>query len=684
MAIVRVPTTPGRSVQVAGLPGQRLQYAESRNLVGKAMEQAGGALGEAADAWAAIKAVEDDAAVKKLDVQVSSTLREELWTGDGAYFTKQGMEASNAREDVRKRFDEIREQTLSQATNPRQREMMSTVLDKRLGDNLLDVAKHATVQLNVELERQSLARIGEFQADAVLNAHNPERFAEYMAGGFDEIDRLALRQGWTGDRQNYEERKFESGVIKQGAETFFATNDIDGVLAFLDRNRSSLLPADMIDIEEKLSPALRVRAADELVALTDDAEPIADARGKVTFTSPVKGGKYTPGQGFGASRGKSAHNGVDIAAPVGSEINPIAPGKVVSVSSDGRSGKYVVVDHGGGYTSSYSHMGKQAVAVGDRVDQRTVLGAVGMTGRTSGPHLHLVVKKGGQAVDPKGVLGTQTAAAGSAATRSGADRQARLEELIKERGLSPEMADLARQRLDQKVARDQRVQNMREEAAMDDALAMAESLGDSFTSPAQIPGYSDLSPRDKITITNMAESNAKGDAPVANSTHYAGLSMMAIEAPDQFLKVDLRAERHLIAPNEIVSLAKQQAAIRAAPERQADLLGAIRGQINLFAPKEMKLAGDKNKQRYARFANGMLLYVNTRVKPGEQPSRALIEEAFHHTAKTFAGASDAGLATYDIPSTFTATYTREFRALRKRDPTIQELNSAWKRVGMTE
>lgn len=123
-----------------------------------------------------------------------------------------------------------------------------------------------------------------------------------------------------------------------------------------------------------------------------------------TFQMPVEGRVTDP---FGKKRASGeTHNGVDIAAPEGSSIRPIAPGVVVAVGNDSKSGNFVFVRHPDGTTSSYSHMANQAVQIGDPVGMQSALGTVGMTGDTTGPHVHLVVRNAQrQYVNPQALMG---------------------------------------------------------------------------------------------------------------------------------------------------------------------------------------------------------------------------------------------------------------------------------------
>ncbi len=104
----------------------------------------------------------------------------------------------------------------------------------------------------------------------------------------------------------------------------------------------------------------------------------------------------------GVSQGYFAfHSGVDITAPLGSKIYPIAAGKVgvVGIFRQGY-GRHVIIEHEDGLVSLYAHMGKIEVHEGEDVTKETVLGEVGLTGHTTGPHLHLEIKVRGKSVNP--------------------------------------------------------------------------------------------------------------------------------------------------------------------------------------------------------------------------------------------------------------------------------------------
>jgi murein DD-endopeptidase MepM/ murein hydrolase activator NlpD len=94
------------------------------------------------------------------------------------------------------------------------------------------------------------------------------------------------------------------------------------------------------------------------------------------------------------------HKGIDIAAPKGTPIRAAADGRVIANGWNGGYGQQVRIDHARGLETSYSHMSAIAAAAGSFVRQGEVIGYVGSTGLSTGPHLHYEVRRGGQLVDP--------------------------------------------------------------------------------------------------------------------------------------------------------------------------------------------------------------------------------------------------------------------------------------------
>jgi murein DD-endopeptidase MepM/ murein hydrolase activator NlpD len=120
------------------------------------------------------------------------------------------------------------------------------------------------------------------------------------------------------------------------------------------------------------------------------------------ITSAFGETRFSPSSG-----GTRPHMGLDISAPVGTPVLSPADGVVISAGREAEYGRMVCVDHGHGYTSKYGHLHEIHVKAGDRVQAGQVLGTVGTSGNTTGPHLHYEVRFYGRPVNPYSYL-TQT------------------------------------------------------------------------------------------------------------------------------------------------------------------------------------------------------------------------------------------------------------------------------------
>ena len=105
------------------------------------------------------------------------------------------------------------------------------------------------------------------------------------------------------------------------------------------------------------------------------------------------------GNPYGINNGK-LHSGIDIPADQGAVILAAADGTVTEVGFDRERGNYLVLDHGGGLTTLYAHCRNVDVKEGDMVKAGEMVGAVGSTGMSTGPHLHFEVRQDGEAQNP--------------------------------------------------------------------------------------------------------------------------------------------------------------------------------------------------------------------------------------------------------------------------------------------
>lgn len=132
--------------------------------------------------------------------------------------------------------------------------------------------------------------------------------------------------------------------------------------------------------------------------------PAPVAPGRVVFAWPASG-PITTYFGEVGPTSPRGHAGLDIAAPWGSPVRSAAAGQVIlATRSGGPYGIEVIVDHGGGLRTVYGHLSELDVETGRQVERGELLGLVGSTGYSTGPHLHFEVRQGGELRDPLRLL----------------------------------------------------------------------------------------------------------------------------------------------------------------------------------------------------------------------------------------------------------------------------------------
>ncbi|MFC5509087.1 MULTISPECIES: M23 family metallopeptidase [Hyphomicrobiales] len=146
--------------------------------------------------------------------------------------------------------------------------------------------------------------------------------------------------------------------------------------------------ATLSALQPRIAAVMRLRGLAEQLPL---AKPMA---GEADFSSNF-GYRVDP-----FTRGPAMHTGVDFRAETGSPIRATAPGKVIAAEYSGGYGNMVEIEHANGITTRYAHMSAILASVGQSVATGTVIGRVGSTGRSTGPHLHYETRIDDEPVDP--------------------------------------------------------------------------------------------------------------------------------------------------------------------------------------------------------------------------------------------------------------------------------------------
>ena len=169
---------------------------------------------------------------------------------------------------------------------------------------------------------------------------------------------------------------------------------------------------DLISVDEVLSKLYVEKKTNVKVAQNTASRASAGYINTATTTSSGKAslgislirpisGTITSRFGSRSSIRSSAHTGLDISAPTGTAIKAAASGTVSFAGRKGSYGNMLVISHGNGVQTYYAHCSKLYASVGQSVSQGETIAAVGSTGNSTGPHLHLEVRVNGVAYNPQ-------------------------------------------------------------------------------------------------------------------------------------------------------------------------------------------------------------------------------------------------------------------------------------------
>lgn len=172
-----------------------------------------------------------------------------------------------------------------------------------------------------------------------------------------------------------------------------------------DKYKTSLVT--LLDVNDLTTELVKKGDVLFIPGATMDATALSEALGEL-FKDPL-GVSWRMSSPYGYRPDpftgvRSFHTGIDMVAPLGTSIKASMTGKVAAAGYNQVYGNYVIVSHSGGYQTLYAHMTTILVKLGQNVNQGSVLGKLGSTGYSTGPHLHFSVYKNGQLINPLSVL----------------------------------------------------------------------------------------------------------------------------------------------------------------------------------------------------------------------------------------------------------------------------------------
>jgi len=262
---------------------------------------------------------------------------------------------------------------------------------------------------------------------SVIDSDNPAQVAvgnhylEGLAGKRDrEVDRYqALRKEVERRQRQVIEKRDQAQEARRAAEG--EVSRLAGLRAEQAKARAAAAAREAQ--EQSLVAGIQARKAEyqrRVAALQAESDAVAAAlrarQQQATGSAPSPGSgrlRYpisapvTSGYGWRVHPvygTRKLHTGIDFGASYGAAIHAAGSGVVVTAGWMGGYGNAVVIDHGGGLATLYAHQSRLAVSVGQRVSAGRVIGYVGSTGLSTGPHLHFEVRVAGNPVNPRAYL----------------------------------------------------------------------------------------------------------------------------------------------------------------------------------------------------------------------------------------------------------------------------------------
>lgn len=319
---------------------------------------------------------------------------------------------------------------------PKEALEVETVLQSDLGSNALQAGDRvetyfrnqtdsfgnivkALAKLSLYRGSTHLISIGRNDADRLIYAVKPQKpdeteneadkmplvSAKSLPSTYDGIYRSALYEGLTKDLAGSLIKIFAFDVDFKNRVNF--ADELEVFLSLEDGQKIATEESEILYASIKLGDVTRkyYRFLDEETGIVDYYDETGKSAKKFLLRKPVPNGKFRSAFGMRRhpiSRRLKLHGGVDWSAPRGTPIIASGNGVITKIGWRGGNGRFTAIKHANGYETSYSHQTAYAkgMKVGARVRQGQIIGYVGSTGYSTGPHLHYEVKVNGKRVDP--------------------------------------------------------------------------------------------------------------------------------------------------------------------------------------------------------------------------------------------------------------------------------------------
>jgi murein DD-endopeptidase MepM/ murein hydrolase activator NlpD len=504
-------------------PFQPADFSEGGREIAQAGFRLGRTMGEVAENVEYIEDITNEAEAKRAAAAYSEKTRPLI----EAYNATRGTQAMDMRPGLEKELQTLYRDTL-EGLKPMARGMLKPALDVDHQTQLTGIGRHHVEQVRAVEAEANLAQRTAMRQDAIASYRDPARMEMKIKAERDLVEQEMRRQGSPTAAIDAKMNEATNGALKAVAERI-GMDDPAGMESFLKANESRMDPVTVMDLRQANEAALLDITADELLpSVIGTVTPGAalPAEGE----APLKGAVTS---GYGMRKHPidgvmKFHAGVDIAAPEGSPVNASGDGKVIFAGKKGGYGNTVIVRHPDGRDTLYAHLSTINVSNGTAVGPATVIGAVGSTGKATGPHLHYGEYRDGQHVKP--TLGNEPKR----------HDLGRVLERIKGMGLPPKQEKALRAAAMRHISTNEELLTRQRADAREEVQNVILARQGKFTSVSQLgPAYHRLDPDYKIALMNNAEGQRGGGsfyAKQSDPTLVATLETELHNDPKRFME----------------------------------------------------------------------------------------------------------------------------------------------------
>ena len=269
------------------------------------------------------------------------------------------------------------------------------------------------LESSAEVDENGLI-IGEDSSINISALSQPVEYQTYTVKSGDTISGIAIKFGLKNISTLISINDI-GNVRTLGAGQKLKIPSVDGIIYTVKKgdSLSSIATANnvkletLLDVNELTSETLTAGQQLFLPGVGLDQKTLQSRMGEL-FILPISASfRWTSPYGWRAdpfTGVQSFHTGTDMACPEGTPILAAMSGKIAEVGNNRTYGNYIIINHTNGYQTVYAHMSKTIAKKGQWVSQGTKIGLVGSTGYSTGPHLHFMVYKNGNRIDPMTVL----------------------------------------------------------------------------------------------------------------------------------------------------------------------------------------------------------------------------------------------------------------------------------------